>query len=110
MRDSILISSNVLRSCCVFREYTANCFARPPIFVSEYEGDAIEAEENENVEEIKEKDESSQSSNNASSFATALHILCNETYHLKDAFPELCKVYGIICPIPISSCTAERSF
>ena len=31
-------------------------------------------------------------------------------YHLKDAFPELCKVYAIISAIPISSCTAERSF
>ena len=55
-----------------------------------------------NIEEIEEKDpdESSQSTNNASSFTTTLHILCNETYHLKDAFPELCKVYGAI---PISS-------
>ena len=31
-------------------------------------------------------------------------------YHLKDAFPELCKVYAIISAIPISSCTAEHSF
>ena len=45
-----------------------------------------------------------------SSFTGALHILCNEMYHLKDAFPELCKVYAIISAIPISSCTAERSF
>ena len=45
-----------------------------------------------------------------SSFIGALHILCNEMYHLKDAFPELCKVYAIISAIPISSCTAERSF
>ena len=43
-----------------------------------------------------------------SSFTGALHILCNEVYHLKDAFPELCKEYGIISAIPISSCTAER--
>ena len=87
-------------------------FCALPINVLEYEDDAIEAEENENIEEIEEKDpdESSQSTNNASSFTTALHILCNETYHLKDAFPELCNVYGIICTIPISSCTAERSF
>ena len=40
----------------------------------------------------------------------ALHILCREVYHLKDTFPELCKVHGIISAIPISSCTAERSF
>ena len=40
----------------------------------------------------------------------ALHILCNEVYHLKDAFPELCPVYGIISAIRIRSCTAERSF
>ena len=45
-----------------------------------------------------------------SSFTEVLHILCNEVYHHKDAFPELCKVYGMICAIPISSCTAERSF
>ena len=44
------------------------------------------------------------------SFTGTLHILCNEVYHLKDALPELCKVYGIISAIPISSCTAKRSF
>ena len=57
-----------------FSRECSQLFCTPPIIVSEYEGDAIEAEENENVEEIKEKDESSQSSNNASSFTTALHI------------------------------------
>ena len=72
--------------------------------------DAIEAEENENVEDIEEKDESSLSSNNASTFTTALHILCNEIYHLKEAFPELCIVNGIICTYPISSCAAERRY
>ena len=45
-----------------------------------------------------------------SSLTRALHILCNEVYHLKNAFPELCKVYGIISAIPISFCTAEHSF
>ena len=96
---------------CFSRVYS-QFFCTPqnsPIDVSD-EDDAIEAEENENIEEIEEKGESIQSTNNASSFTTALYILCNETYHLKDAFPELCKVYGIICAIPISSCTAERSF
>ena len=55
----------------------------------------IDAEENENVEE---KDESSKSSSNESSFTTALHILCNETYHLliKDAFQELCQVLFLL--------------
>ena len=91
----------------MFSRVCSQSFCIPPINVSKCEDDAIEAEEN---EEIEEKDESSQSSNNASSFTTALHILCNETYDLKDAFPELCKVYGIICAIPISSCTAEHSF
>ena len=28
-----------------------------------------------------------------SSFTGALHIQCNEVYHLEDAFLELCKVY-----------------
>ena len=54
--------------------------------------------------------ETKKNGNHGSSFTGALHILCNEMYHLKDAFPELCKVYAIISAIPISSCTAERSF
>ena len=28
-------------------------------------------------------------------------------YHIKNAFPELCKVYGIISAMPISYCTEE---
>ena len=87
----------------MFSRVCSQSFCIPRINVSKCEDDAIEAEE------IEETDESSQSSNNASSFITALHILCNETYHLKDAFPELCKVYGIICAFQISSCTAEHT-
>ena len=44
------------------------------------------------------------------SFLETLHLLCNPTYHLYDAFPEVCKVYSIAVAIPISTCTAERSF
>ena len=40
----------------------------------------------------------------------ALSILCNPQYHLLDAFSELCKLYSIAVAIPVSSCTAERSF
>ena len=35
--------------------------------------------------------------------------LTHSQYHLVDAYP-LCQVYSIAVPIPISSCTAERSF
>ena len=44
------------------------------------------------------------------SFLDALNLLCNPTYHLYDAFPEFCKIYSIAIAIPISTCTAERSF
>ena len=44
------------------------------------------------------------------SFLDALNLLCNPTYHLYDAFPEVCKIYSIAVAIPISTCTAERSF
>ena len=35
------------------------------------------------------------------SFLETLHLLCNPTYHLYDAFPEVCKVYSIAVAIPI---------
>ena len=44
------------------------------------------------------------------SFLDALNLLCNPTYHLYDAFLEVCKIYSIAIAIPISTCTAERSF
>ena len=37
-------------------------------------------------------------------------MLCNEQYHLVDAYPELCKVYAIAVAVPVSSATSERSF
>ena len=43
---------------------------------------------------------------NASIFS-ALAILHNP---LMDAFPELCRTYSIAVAIPVTSCTAERSF
>eukprot|EP00731_Ephydatia_muelleri_P009698 Em0005g284a len=44
------------------------------------------------------------------SFLDALNLLCNPAYHLYDAFPEVCKIYSIAVAIPISACSAERSF
>lgn len=41
---------------------------------------------------------------------SAFSLLCNESYRLVDAFPELCKIYSIAMAIPSTSCTAERSF
>ena len=41
---------------------------------------------------------------------SALAILDNPIYHLMDAFPELCRAYSIAVAIPVTSCTAERSF
>ena len=41
------------------------------------------------------------------SFSAALTLLCNPKYH---QVPELSKAYSIALAIPISSCTAERSF
>ena len=51
----------------MFLRVCSQLFCIPPINISKYEDDAIEAEEN---EEIEEKDESSQSSSNASYFKT----------------------------------------
>ena len=45
------------------------------------------------AEEPKDKDKPS--------FLEALRILLNPDYHLVDAFPTLCKVYGIAVAIPI---------
>ena len=63
----------------------------------------IDAEENENVEE---KDESSKSSSNESSFTTALHILCNETYHLLRMLSQNCAKFMALYALFL--CTAER--
>ena len=40
----------------------------------------------------------------------APRLLCNEQYHLVDAYPELCKVYAIAVAVSVSSATSERSF
>ena len=44
------------------------------------------------------------------SYHHALDILANPLYHLIDAYPLLYKSYGLILAIPITSCTAERTF
>ena len=43
-------------------------------------------------------------------FEDVLKVLGNKKSYLLDAYPHLFKVYSIICAIPVSSCTAERSF
>ena len=75
-----------------------------PNSISEDESDCSKMDE--------EDDEENQSDNfhlNLS-FSAALTLLCNPKYHLVDAFPELSNAYSIALAIPISSCTAERSF
>ena len=65
--------------------------------------------EEEDVEEKKKSDEASNSDGKAY-YQDALNILADKRYHLIDAYPLLHKVYSIAVAIPISSCTAERSF
>ena len=43
-------------------------------------------------------------------FIDCLKLLTNDTYRLVDAYPSLCRAYGIAVAIPATSCTAERSF
>ncbi|XP_066925478.1 zinc finger MYM-type protein 1-like [Clytia hemisphaerica] len=43
-------------------------------------------------------------------FIDCLSILTNSTYKLIDAYPTLVRVYSIAVAIPITSCSAERSF
>ena len=40
------------------------------------------------------------------SFLDAINLLCNPTYHLYDAFPEVCKIYSIAVATPISTCVS----
>ena len=43
-------------------------------------------------------------------YQDALNLLADKKYHLIDAYPLLYKAYTIDVAIPISSCSAERSF
>ena len=69
-------------------------------------------------DECKDKEETEQTATDdicgeidgMNTISMALSILCNPQYHLLDAFSELCKLYSIAVAIPVSSCTAERSF
>ena len=67
-------------------------------------------------DECKDKEETEQAATDDicgeidDTISIALSILCNPQYHLLDAFSELCKLYSIAVAIPVSSCTAERSF
>ena len=44
------------------------------------------------------------------SFIDCLSVLTNKSYMLIDAYPNLVRVYSIAVAIPITSCSAERSF
>ena len=48
--------------------------------------------------------------NNHRTFIDILSILTNKQYQLIDAYPTLVRVYAIALAIPITSCSAERSF
>ena len=47
---------------------------------------------------------------NRRTFIDCLSILTKKQYKLIDAYPTLVRVYGIALAIPITSCSAERSF
>ena len=47
---------------------------------------------------------------NNNSYHHGMAILVNPLYHLVDAYPLSYKAYGFIVAIPITSCTAERTF
>jgi hypothetical protein len=73
----------------------------------------FDADINDKVEQSNKRSEElteENSEKHKSSFSNALAILCNPMYHLNDAYPQLCRVFSIAVAIPISSCTAERSF
>ena len=103
MKNTTLIPRGVQKNFSVLQGPTVN-FIVQNLYV-DY-NDFIEVSDEQRDEHLETK----KNGIHGSSFTGALHILCNEMYHLKDAFPELCKVYAIISAIPISSCTAERSF
>ena len=44
------------------------------------------------------------------SFMDVLNLMSDENFYLVDAYPLLFRAYTIAMAIPISSCTAERSF
>ena len=48
--------------------------------------------------------------NNHRTFIDCLSILTNKQYQLIGAYPTLVRVYAIALVIPITSCSAERSF
>ena len=55
-------------------------------------------------------DDSTKDDVNDRTFTDCLSILTNKTYQLIDAYPTLVRVYAISVAIPITSCSAERSF
>ena len=61
-----------------------------------------EFENNANQKERKQKREKT--------FIDCLKLLTDQRYNLSDAYPTLVRVYGIAVAIPITSCSAERSF
>ena len=52
----------------------------------------------------------SESSGKSRTFIDCLSILTDSNYKLIDAYPTLVRVYAIAVAIPITSCSAERSF
>ena len=118
MKNTILISRDVQKDFSVVHGPTVNFIAPNwyahkrmiTILEDDIEQDHDEKDADENYDDsielsdgLKEQHDghlaSKKSGIHGSSFTGALHILCNEVYHLKDAFPELCKVYGIISAI-----------
>ena len=80
-------------------------------------GDEGEYQDGEGAEGDNESEEEEESCKHkasggikVNSYHHALQILANPIYHLVDAYPLLYKIYGFILAIPITSCTAERTF
>lgn len=57
-----------------------------------------------------EIDDEEDASGKFKSFMDCLSVLTNKNYMLIDAYPNLVRVYSIAVAIPITSCSAERSF
>ena len=76
----------------------------------EEEDSEEESEESEGDEDNYESGEDKTDDDQSFSFYDALQVITNPTYHLVDAYPILCKVYAIAVAIPVTSCTAERTF
>ena len=69
----------------------------------------ISDEEYSNFDSSEEEDEITEKSEDKT-FSDCLSLLTDKRYQLVDAYPTLVHAYSIAMAIPITSCSAERSF